>query len=441
MPRRLVLAGILVVLLVSLVGCGGSGTKVGLPNGVEQPGSKTPAQAASLMLDSWAQQEAIPYRDPRYEVLSTDGTFARVRITTELRESAVQEWLSKQAIVECRSINSQWQCVGAIDFSEAESASVGVQPDSVAPAVTAPTSVPLATAVQPTTAPTATAEPTKAPTPAVAVGVFDWYFDDSGNGWNTGWLRLYLVNVSSKVVTAGELTIYDGIVKTAEGRDYPVDLVIRSSVVTQRKSFYNTPIGLADNTVLLPGIPYEPIPPRAREFRYRFMFKFAQGTTPTKLVLVTSDEDQVELDIQNAVGGLPPFRPSSSAPLSALAQQMNEAEGPVKFQLGKCVYEEGRGYGLAYTLINPDQFDEVRYGIPHDSYIAYLANGKMMGWPYVTDFATVVGPAQTVNGVETFHIGIGAGWGPTTGLSRPLYLFEIAEDDEVRAYELDCPLP
>jgi hypothetical protein len=118
MFRRISFSGILVGILALLAACGAPGEQAAAPSSEvgQQAGFETPEQAADLMLEGWAQQAAIPYRNTRYEVLSSDGAFAEVGITAEIREGADQAWVANHAVVECRNINTNWQCVGAIDF-------------------------------------------------------------------------------------------------------------------------------------------------------------------------------------------------------------------------------------------------------------------------------------------------------------------------------------
>jgi hypothetical protein len=153
MLKRILVASILVLFLVLLAACGAPGEQAAAPSSEvgQQAGFETPEQAADLMLEGWAQQAAIPYRNPRYEVLSTDGAFAEVGITAEIRESADQAWMANHAVVECRNINTNWQCVGAIDFDIVDPVITSIPTEQVivSPAST-PTSVPAAVDAQST---------------------------------------------------------------------------------------------------------------------------------------------------------------------------------------------------------------------------------------------------------------------------------------------------
>ena len=68
-----------------------------------------PESAARKAFEEYAQSTGTPYKDARFQTLSNDGTFAIVRITAKLRESAEAPWLEHEAEIECKKVGKQWQ--------------------------------------------------------------------------------------------------------------------------------------------------------------------------------------------------------------------------------------------------------------------------------------------------------------------------------------------
>lgn len=92
------------LVLFVLVGCAGS----------EQSNLLS---VADTTLNKWAQESNTPFQKPRYQIISSDGTFATVEILAELRRDINEPWVERRAIVECRNINNVWQCDDRINFS------------------------------------------------------------------------------------------------------------------------------------------------------------------------------------------------------------------------------------------------------------------------------------------------------------------------------------
>jgi hypothetical protein len=200
MFRRMSFAGIFVVILALLAACGAPGEQAAAPSSEvgQQAGSETPEQAADLMLEGWAQQAAIPYRNPRYEVLSTDGAFAEVGITAEIRESADKAWMANHAVVECRNISTNWQCVGAIDFSTVSPAITSVSTKQVA----------ASSAITPTVAPAVMdgqgVETISEEKSLAEMLVGEWWSFEEGEGWeHQVWLFFLPDGRSLDVFTGG----------------------------------------------------------------------------------------------------------------------------------------------------------------------------------------------------------------------------------------------
>jgi hypothetical protein len=82
--------------------------------------SGNPEAAAKTAFEKWAQQVGVPYKNISYQTTQNDGTFATVRVQATLKESKMEDWLEKQADVECRHVGSEWQCNSTFVFALTE---------------------------------------------------------------------------------------------------------------------------------------------------------------------------------------------------------------------------------------------------------------------------------------------------------------------------------
>ena len=80
--------------------------------------AKDAKAGAQLAFEEWSQQNAVPYRDVSYEVLSSDGTFAVVYVTAWFRESPDSEWVQYETEVDCKNVGGNWQCDAWMYFEE-----------------------------------------------------------------------------------------------------------------------------------------------------------------------------------------------------------------------------------------------------------------------------------------------------------------------------------
>jgi hypothetical protein len=83
-----------------------------------------PEAEVKAAFEEWVQQAGVPYKNVSYQTIKNDGTFATVHVLATLRQSTTEDWLDKQADIECRHVGSQWQCASTFVFTltEAEQA-------------------------------------------------------------------------------------------------------------------------------------------------------------------------------------------------------------------------------------------------------------------------------------------------------------------------------
>jgi hypothetical protein len=84
--------------------------------------AKGPEMAAQTAFEDWARQAGVPYKNVSCHVTRNDDAFATVQIRATLKESALEDWLDKQAEIECRHVGAEWQCNSAIAFSLTQAA-------------------------------------------------------------------------------------------------------------------------------------------------------------------------------------------------------------------------------------------------------------------------------------------------------------------------------
>jgi hypothetical protein len=86
--------------------------------------TSNPEVEVKAAFEKWASQAGVPYKDVSYQTIKNDDTFATVRVQATLKQSATEDWLTKQVDIECRHVGSEWQCGSAFVFSltEAEQA-------------------------------------------------------------------------------------------------------------------------------------------------------------------------------------------------------------------------------------------------------------------------------------------------------------------------------
>ena len=110
----------LIALVVTVGGCAGDSVLGG------------PEAAARTAFEEWAQSTGTPYSDVSVGELASDGTFARVRVTAKLRESATLPWLEHQTEIECKKVGSQWQCGFPAHLELSEPGHPQLSPEAVA---------------------------------------------------------------------------------------------------------------------------------------------------------------------------------------------------------------------------------------------------------------------------------------------------------------------
>ena len=76
----------------------------------------SPESSAKEVFDQWVQSTRVPYRDVKYGAISNDGTFATVRVTAWLRQTAEATWQEHEATVQCRNVGGKWRCEGYLYF-------------------------------------------------------------------------------------------------------------------------------------------------------------------------------------------------------------------------------------------------------------------------------------------------------------------------------------
>ena len=71
-----------------------------------------PGPVAKHAFEQWAVRERMPHRDVRYEVRTSDGTFATIGVVASLRMVAEADWQEYECEIECRNVGGEWRCEG-----------------------------------------------------------------------------------------------------------------------------------------------------------------------------------------------------------------------------------------------------------------------------------------------------------------------------------------
>ena len=73
-----------------------------------------PEAAAKNNFSEWAVNIRVPYRGESFQTIKTDGTFATVLITVDIKMNG--QWEEKQIEVHCEKAGDDWQCDRAMQF-------------------------------------------------------------------------------------------------------------------------------------------------------------------------------------------------------------------------------------------------------------------------------------------------------------------------------------
>jgi hypothetical protein len=73
-----------------------------------------PEAAAKSNFSEWAVNIRVPYRNENFQTIKNDGTLATVLITVKLKLKG--EWKEKQAEIQCKKVDMDWQCNHSMEF-------------------------------------------------------------------------------------------------------------------------------------------------------------------------------------------------------------------------------------------------------------------------------------------------------------------------------------
>jgi hypothetical protein len=274
----------------------------------------------------------------------------------------------------------------------------------------------------------------------VEIRPLNYRFREDEDGWNIGFVRMYLINTSKSALSSFDLTLQSASVETVEGKTYPVELFsfyrgdvekyVGDAYVYEggiKELRWPQQVRVGNEFPLVPGFPIIPLTENGAH--YVFIFRFAKAANPTKMELSTSN-GSISFDLADVERTLPSPNPTSES-LADFANLLNQDDESIRFTLeDNCTYDSNWKFSIAYTLTNKDKFDETHFTIP-GGYAVYYADGSTSNWPDRSIVDETVGPDQTIHGTFDFS--------QFAGLElNALYLIYYENGTSTRVYKVSC---
>ncbi len=276
---------------------------------------------------------------------------------------------------------------------------------------------------------------------SIEIRPLNYRFREDKEGWNIGFIRMYLINTSKNAMSSFSFTLQSASVETAEGKTYPVELFsfYRADVEQYTGDPYTYKGGIEElgwpqqvrvgsKFPLVPGFPIIPLTDK-NGAHYVFVFRFAKAANPTKMELSTS-QGSVSFDLSNVESTLPSPNPRAES-LTDFANLVNQDNKSIRFTLeDTCTYDSNWKFSIAYTLTNKDKFDETHFTIP-GGYAVYYADGSTRNWPDRSIIDETIGPDQTIQSTFDFS--------QFAGLElNALYLIYYENATTTKIYRVSC---
>lgn len=244
-----------------------------------------------------------------------------------------------------------------------------------------------------------------------------------GDGWVNGSMDIFLINFHTEPVMPMSIDIYSGYVETEEGNTYEATIYFDgndSLPITIKID----PLAGQTLPALLPIVD-----------SIRLGYKFAEASSPTRLMLNTSLGDvYIDLSSNNTeVSSLRPdilllsYARQQTRPIEELLDHfVFEITGSeqVQFTIDKtCIVKKKNDYGFKYSLTNNNSLDEETVFLSvtrpthylfdmleNSQYIFWWADGNTLSIPYnfnlekAQDVPVTIGPGQTVEGIYSMYL-------------------------------------